>query len=155
MSDRPRAVILKRTRPGTGEYVVCYHSDSGGKVTSSRRWERGRGQWKALLWTVVLVFLAYAAFKIIPAYVANYELVDKMQEQARFGVVNRYSAEQVREVIYKTVQELDIPATREQIKVEASNRVVRISMDYTVPVDLMIYHTELHFTPSSENKSLW
>jgi len=112
-------------------------------------------QWKALLWTLVLLFLAYAAFKIIPAYVANYELVDKMQEQARFGVVNRYSAEQVRDVIYKTVQDLDIPATREQIIVQASDRIVKISMDYKVPVDLMIYHTELHFSPSSENRSLW
>lgn len=135
--------------------MVWYHRDSGGKVSSSRRLERGGGQWKALVWTAVLIFFAYAAFKTIPAYVANYELVDKMQEQARFGVVNRYSAEQVREAIYKTVQDLDIPATREQIKVEASDRVVRISMDYKVPVDLMVYHTELHFTPSSENKSLW
>jgi len=135
--------------------VVWYHGDSGYKVTRSRRFQGGRGQWKALLWTVVLLFLAYAAFKIIPAYVANYELVDKMQEQARFGVVNRYSAEQVRDVIYKTVQDLDIPATREQIIVEASDRIVKISMDYKVPVDLMIYRTELHFSPSSQNRSLW
>jgi hypothetical protein len=134
--------------------VVRYHWDSGYKVARSR-FQGGRGQWKALLWTVVLLFLAYAAFKIIPAYVANYELVDKMQEQARFGVVNRYSAEQVRDVIYKTVQDLDIPATREQIIVEASDRIVKISMDYKVPVDLMIYRTELHFSPSSQNRSLW
>lgn len=154
MSERPPVVSLRRT-PGTEEHVLWYHGDSGYKVARSRRLERGRGRWKALLWTVVLLFLAYAAFKIIPAYVANYELVDKMQEQARFGVVNRYSAEQVREVIYKTVQDLDIPATREQIRVEASDRIVKISMDYKVPVDLMIYHTELHFSPSSENRSLW
>ena len=135
--------------------MVCYHRDSEDKVTGSRRLERGEGRWKAVLWTAVLLFLAYAAVKIIPAYVANYELVDKMQEQARFGVVNRYSADQVRDLIYKAVQDLDIPATREQIKVEASPQIVKISLDYKVPIDLMIYRTELHFTPSSENKSLW
>jgi hypothetical protein len=32
--------------------------------------------------------------------------------------------------------------------------VVKISVDYIVPVDLLAYHVDLHFQPSSENKSL-
>jgi len=47
--------------------------------------------------------------------------------------------------------------TREQIKIENDRgnvRRVRISLDYTVPLDLFFYHTEMHFNPSSENKSL-
>ena len=43
---------------------------------------------------------------------------------------------------------------REQIKVINTSKVVSISMDYTVPVDLLVYHLDLHFTPSSENKSI-
>jgi hypothetical protein len=31
---------------------------------------------------------------------------------------------------------------------------VKISMDYTIPVDLLVYQLNLHFTPSSENKAL-
>jgi hypothetical protein len=27
-------------------------------------------------------------------------------------------------------------------------------MEYTVPVDLFFYHTDLHFSPSSENKAI-
>jgi hypothetical protein len=27
-------------------------------------------------------------------------------------------------------------------------------LDYTVPIDLLVYKMQLHFTPSSENKSL-
>jgi hypothetical protein len=27
-------------------------------------------------------------------------------------------------------------------------------MESTVPVDLIVYHLDLHFTPSSENKSI-
>jgi hypothetical protein len=52
------------------------------------------------------------------------------------------------------VQDLEIPVKKEQIKVVSTNSVVRISMEYTVPVDLLVYHMELHFTPSSENKSV-
>jgi hypothetical protein len=86
--------------------------------------------------------------------VAEYQLADKIQEQARFAIVNRYTEEQIRESVYKVVQDLDIPAKREDIKVVATMQVVKISVDYTVPVDLLSYHVDLHFTPNSENKSL-
>jgi hypothetical protein len=85
--------------------------------------------------------------------VANYQLSDKMQEQARYAVVNRYSEDQIRENIFKVVQDLDIPAKREDVKVLSTNQVVKISMEYTVPVDILFYHLDMHFTPSSENKA--
>jgi hypothetical protein len=78
-----------------------------------------------------------------------------MQEQARYAVVNRYTEEQIRDNIFKVIQDLDIPAKREDIKVAASNAVVKISLSYTVPVDLIFYHTDLSFSPSSENKALF
>ena len=94
------------------------------------------------------------AYKILPAYVAEYQLADKMQEQARYANVNRYSEDQVRDNIFKVVQDLDIPVKREEIKVVATQAMVKIDIEYTVPVDLLVYHLNLHFTPSSENKSL-
>lgn len=116
--------------------------------------ERGEGRWKAIVYTAVFVILVYAAFKIIPAYVSEYELTDKMQEQARFAVVNHYTDEQIRENIFKVVQDLDIPAKLEDIKVTTTQSGVRIGLDYRVPVDLLVYRTELHFTPTSENKAI-
>lgn len=124
-------------------------------MTRSRRSQRGAGKLKAIVFTVILILAIYMAFKIVPAYVSEYQLQDKMQEQARFGVVNRYSAEQVRDNIYKVVQDLDIPAKRDDIKVTATQEAVKISLDYTVPIITIFYNTELHFSPSSENKSLY
>jgi len=121
---------------------------------SSSAAQRGAGTIKAIVWTVVLVYGAFVAYRIIPPYVAQYQLTDKMQEQARFAVVNRYPEDQVRDNIFKVVQDLDIPVKREQIKIVDTNTVVRISMDYTVPVDLLVYHLNLHFSPESENHSL-
>jgi hypothetical protein len=123
-------------------------------MLAQRHSERGEGKLKAILFTVVIVLIIYSAVKIIPAYVSEYELSDKMQEQARFAVVNRYS-DQIRDNIFKTVQDLDIPAKREDIKVAASNAIVKISLNYTVPVDLLFYHIDLNFSPSSENKALF
>lgn len=125
------------------------------RASAHRRFERGEGKLKSIIIVVVIVLVIYAAVKIIPPYVNDYQLSDKMQEQARFAVVNRYTEEQIRENIYKAVQDLDIPAKREDIKVVSTNAVVKISMEYTVPVDLLTYHMELHFSPSSENKALF
>jgi hypothetical protein len=99
---------------------------------------------------VILVVGVYVAFKTVPLYVADYQLKDKMSEQARFAVVNRYSEDQIRDIIFKTVQDLDIPAKREDIKVEHTNHGLRISLAYTAPVDFTVYQTDMSFSPSSE-----
>ncbi|MGC1484593.1 MAG: hypothetical protein WA789_12430 [Candidatus Acidiferrum sp.] len=126
----------------------------GGISSKRRRAQRGGGGVKAIAYTVFLVFAVFVAFKVVPPYVSEYQLSDKMDEQARFAVVNRYSEDQIRDNIYKVIQDLDIPAKREDIKVSATQQVVKISLDYTVPVDLLVYSTSLHFSPSSENKSI-
>lgn len=116
--------------------------------------ERGQGKFKAILVTVILAFMVYAAVRMVPPYVAEYELSDKMQETARFASVNRNSEEQIREAIWKTIEDLQIPATKEDVKVTASGGRVTINVDYKVPIDLMVYKFDLHFTPSTANKDI-
>jgi hypothetical protein len=125
-----------------------------GRASAHRRSERGEGKLKTVITLAIIVLAIYSAVKIVPIYVSEYQLSDKMQEQARFAVVNRYTEDQIRDNIFKVVQDLDIPAKRESIKVVATNAIVKISMEYTVPVDLLFYHMDLHFSPSSENKAL-
>lgn len=123
-------------------------------LTTSPRAQRGEGKLKALIYTVVLVAAVYVAVKMVPAYVAEYQLKDKMGEQARFAIVNRYTEDQVKDIIYKTIQDLDIPAKREDVKVLTTNHGIEITVNYTVPVDLMVYKTELSFSPSSEGRDI-
>jgi hypothetical protein len=125
------------------------------RATGHRRSERGGSKLKTVIYLAIALTVMYSAVKIVPIYFSNYQLSDKMQEQARFAVVNRYNEEQIRDNIFKVVQELEIPAKRDAIKVFNTNAVVKISMEYTVPVDLFFYHTDLHFSPASENKSLF
>jgi hypothetical protein len=120
----------------------------------SPRGQRGEGKVKAILYTAVLLAAIFATVKLLPPYISNYQLSDKIQEIARFAIVNRYNQEQIRDEVFKTVKDLDIPLKREDIKVSVDRSVVTISMDYTVPVDLLVYQVELHFTPSSEGKSI-
>jgi cell division protein FtsL len=120
----------------------------------NRRTQRGAGKLKTVIYLAILLAAIFAAVKILPSYVADYQLSDKMQELARFAVVNHYSEDQIRDNVYRAMQDLGIPAKREDIKIISSQAVVKISLDYRVPVDLIVYQMELHFTPSSEVKSL-
>jgi len=124
------------------------------KLSNRRRLQRGAGKLKALIVTAILFVGIVAAYKVIPPYSAEYQLSDKMQEIARFAIVNRQTEQQIHDIIYKTMQDLDIQAKPEDIKVTASSQKVTINVDYTVPVEILGYHLDLHFTPSSENKSL-
>lgn len=119
------------------------------------RSQRGEGKFKTVMFLLIFASFIFIGFKTVPAYVAEYQLADKMQEVARFAVVNHQNEEQVREIIFKTMQDLDIPAPKEAITVSSSNSLVTIAVDYRVPVDLLVYQTEMHFSPSSENKSLF
>ena len=123
-------------------------------MKSRLRGQRGEGKLKALVVTALIVFAIYAAFKLVPPYLAEYQLADKMQETARYAQVSNYSEQQIRDEIFKTAEDLDIPVTKDQIKVVAGRPVTRISIDYSVPVNLLFFQTTLHFTPSAENHSL-
>jgi hypothetical protein len=123
-------------------------------ISNSKRSQRGEGKLKAIIYTVILFAAVYAAVKVVPVYVAEYQLSDKITEQARFAVVNRYSEDQVRDIIYKVIQDLDIPANREDIKVQNTNHGVMISVNYSVPVDFKVYKTQFSFSPSSEGRDL-
>src|SRR5882724_1150267 len=123
-------------------------------TSSSRRSQRGEGRLKAIIYTVILFAGVFAAVKIVPVYVAEYQLSDKITEQARFAVVNRYSEDQIRDIIFKVIQDLDIPANREDIKVQNTNHGVMITVNYSVPVDFKVYKTQFSFSPSSEGRDL-
>ena len=123
-------------------------------LRGEHRSQRGEGKLKAILVTGILLLGVVAGIKVIPPYVAYYELNDKVQEIARFGVVEHSTEDQIKEKVFKTIEDLEIPATKDNIKVTAGTQRVTISVDYTVPVDIFFCHVDLHFTPSSENKSL-
>lgn len=132
--------------------VLAGQKNSG--LRAARRSERGEGKLKAIIVTAILLLGVFAGVKVIPPYVAYYQLNDKVQEIARFGVVEHNTEDQIKEKVFKTIEDLEIPATRDNIKVIAGTSRVAISVDYTVPVDILFYHVDLHFTPNSENKSI-
>jgi hypothetical protein len=105
-----------------------------------------------VVYLTLLIVGVFLAVKLVPLYVAEYELTDKMGEQARFAIVNRYTDDQIKDNIFKTIQDLDIPAKRDDVKVANTHNGLSISVEYTVPVDLMVYKTDITFSPSTEGR---
>lgn len=98
--------------------------------------------------------MVFIAVKIVPVYFANYQLQDSIESEARFAIANRRSDDDIRDAVFKKIKELGVPARREDIKVNNQQRLVEISLDYTVPIDLQVYQLTLQFHPHADNRTL-
>ena len=116
--------------------------------------DAGKGLAKTFFSLLVLFFIGFAAIKVIPVYVNNYQLQNYLQEQTPFWLTHRASGDAVVSRVLAKAQALNLPISKEQVQVEANQNQVIINIDYTVPIDLKVYTLTLHFTPHSEIRSL-
>lgn len=128
---------------------------AGVRAGAKRGRERGAGNLKAVIWTVVLVAFVYTGVMVIPVLINEYEFQDTLQNIARFASVNRKSNEQVKAQVLDEAQKEDLPVQAEDIKVEGSQGNVHILVDYSVTVDLKFYQWTLNFHPNASNAPLF
>ncbi len=121
---------------------------------TGRAQQRGGVRLKLILAVLVLFSLLYIAWKVIPPYFANYQLEDSMRNEARFAAVNKRTQEDIQDDIFRKIKDLDIPARREDIKVETISGGLSITVNYAVPIDLPGYTFELRFHPQADNRSI-
>ena len=119
-----------------------------------RNGQRGGSRFSSIMMLLVLGAMAFAAFKIVPAYFANYQLQDSMTTEARFAMVNRKAPADVQDDIWKKVQELGIPAKKNDIVVSSDQNLVQINVNYSVPVDLLVYQYNISFRDQADNKAI-
>jgi Domain of unknown function (DUF4845) len=126
-------------------------------LVTSRRFgnlERGGSGVKLFLLLVLLGSMIFAGIKILPIYVDNYQMQDAIESEARFAIGNRLGAKDIRDNVWKKVNEIGIPADQESLKVTANQGAVQISLDYSVPVDLLVYKFTLDFHDHADNRSI-
>lgn len=107
-----------------------------------------------LLTLLVVGFLIFSAVSIVPALFAKYQLQDAIETESRFAIVDRKGENDIREDVWKKMQELEIPATKDAIRVSVAQRDVSITVDYSVPVDLKVYQFNMEFHPHADNHTL-
>lgn len=116
--------------------------------------EQGGGKLRMLVTLAIFGAMIFVAIKIVPPYFANYQLQDKMQEVATFASVSRKTDDQIRSDVEKNVKRLGIPVHSREIQVTSYDGNVKIWIDYSVPVDLVIYQLQMHFHPQANNSSI-
>jgi hypothetical protein len=123
--------------------------------TKVRSGEHGGGKLNLVLTLVVIGFMVFAAIKIVPVYVNNYELQDSMETEARFAVANRKTPVDIRQDVWKKVVELGVPAKQDSLKVSyGPDGTIQLTLDYTVAIDLFVYKWDKDFHIRADNRSI-
>jgi Flp pilus assembly protein TadG len=126
-------------------------------LRANRNSERGGAMIKTALAVLILGSMVFAGFKVVPAYLNNYELQDSMSEAARFALANRQTSDDLQNEMFKKVQDLGIDVKKEDIHVQVLDppqALVQISISYSVPIDLQVYQFDLQFHPHADNRSI-
>lgn len=126
----------------------------GGDAAKKRDGEKGGGNLKAIIWTMILVAFIYVAAMILPVLINEYEFQDSIQNIARFASVNRKDGDQIRKSVLDEAEKEDLPVQAEDVKVVSNNGNIQIDVDYSVTVDLKVYQWTLNFHPAASNASL-
>jgi hypothetical protein len=109
--------------------------------------QRGEGRLSGIVWLLVFVAVCYGLWNVVPLYLANYNLKDKMNQAARSprGTV---SDDQIRDGLWHEVQEsrLDafVPKSCFQISTRETSRKITCSYDRTQQV-LPGFNWTFHF----------
>jgi hypothetical protein len=120
-----------------------------------RHGELGGGKLNLLLSLVIVGSLVFAAVKIVPVYVNNYELQDSMETEARFAVANRKTPVDIRQDVWKKVVELGVPAKPDNLKViYGPDGTIQLTLDYTVAINLIVYQWNKDFHIRADNRSI-
>lgn len=124
-------------------------------VVRVRNGQSGKVKASFVIFLILFTVGIYVGWKMIPPYIAEYELEDWMRTQTPYFLVNHMPDETLRATIAKELASRSIPADKDNIKIVANNsRSLQFEVDYSVPVDLGVYQTVLHFSPSADSQSL-
>jgi len=113
---------------------------------------------KRVFWIAVVVAVVMAGWQILAPAITNIVFQDELHDMAaqlgaRIGLSPPSSDEELRNIVIRKAEAHDIPLQPGQVTVRRSGKtdspVLFITVDYTVPVNLLVYSFTLHFNPSS------
>ena len=121
-----------------------------------RQSEKGGSKLNLLLTILIVGGIGFAGFKLIPPYFSYYQFQDAIQTESKFALTGypKRSIDQIQDEVFKKAQDLGIPAKRDDIKITQENGSVTIALDYTVPIDLMLYQFDWQFHPHADNHTI-
>jgi len=108
---------------------------------------------RRLIGILIVVAGVHVAWRVVPLYVAYFQLQGAMDDVVLAGTTDSRTSEgELRNKIYQEAQSLNIDLQPEQIQVQRTPFGVFVSANYTVHVGLPFCQFDLHFHPTSTNR---
>jgi hypothetical protein len=94
---------------------------------------RGGANFGCIVWLVILGFVGYVLWKVVPVKIASSEFYDVMQEQAAFGSIK--DPKFIEFEILRKAGELKIPVTKDNLKIVRSREMITVEAHYEITID--------------------
>lgn len=104
---------------------------------------RGEGNLGCILWAILLGLVVLIAVKAVPVKISSSELYDYMLEQVKLSP--NTPPELMEKRILQKARELDLPLDKKGLEVERVGDRIRITANYTVPVEFPGYTYQWEF----------
>jgi hypothetical protein len=102
---------------------------------------------------VVLFVGGFVIYSIVPAYWGDFKLGRLIEEQSIVHTYNEKSEQEIAKTIAQKAQDINVPISPEQVKVQRVAGGLAITAEYTVHVDLPIVPLDLNFKTATSNKN--
>jgi len=114
---------------------------------------------KMVFGIMIIVGAVILIATLAPPYFSNYQFQDALKTESQTSTYTTKTEDVIRDEVFRKAQDMDIPITREQIKVVRNGVVgtgtVDIEANYIVHVNLPGYPMDLHFDASARNKGVF
>ncbi len=114
---------------------------------------------KLIFGVAIFGLVILVGIKVIPPYFSNYEFEDAVKAEALNATYTTHSEEHIRDEVIRQAHHYDIELTPKQVHVTRSGSygtgTTSIECEYSVPIDLPGYSTEIAFHASSKNKGMY
>jgi hypothetical protein len=94
---------------------------------------RGAANVGCIVWLVILGFVGYVLYKVVPVKIASSEFYDVMQEQAAFGSIK--DPKFIEFEILRRAAELQIPVTKDNLKITRIRESITVEAHYEITID--------------------
>ncbi len=100
---------------------------------------------KTLLSFTLLLFVGYMAYKFVPVYIAAYDFDNAIKTQAQYSGSMKSNEVIIKELLEKA-KDLELPISKDDIKISRSSARLTITANYTVPVKTAFFTYSWRFT---------
>ena len=93
---------------------------------------RGAANVGCIIWLIILGFVGYVLYKVVPVKVASSEFYDTMQEQASFGSIK--DPKFIEYEILKKAEELQLPVKKDNLKITKLRESIKVEAHYEITI---------------------